>query len=88
MCKIDEEKLAHLEKCELKEDENPGLDSITIREIANNNGFILFEYNKEDNYFIDDFSVDEETIHEFFPNVVLEESKGYVIEKDDALYTS
>jgi len=86
MKKTKKEKLAHLQKCELEIDENPGLDSITITEIANNNGFVLFEYNKDDNYFIDDFSVDEETIHEFFPNVILDKSKGYVIEKDDALY--
>lgn len=86
MKKTKEEKLAHLQKCELEVDENPGVDSVAITEIANNNGFILYEYNKEDNIFIDDFSVDEETIHEFFPDVILEESKGYVIEKDDALY--
>ena len=84
---MDEKKLSHLMKSDLVEDENPGIDeSVKLTEISNNNGFILFEYNKEDNMYIDDFSVDENTIHEFFPNVTLEDSKGYVIKKDDVLY--
>ena len=84
---MDEKKLSHLMKSDLIEDENPGIDeSVKLTEISNNNGFILFEYNKEDNMYIDDFSVDENTIHEFFPNVTLEDSKGYVIKKDDVLY--
>ena len=57
-----------------------GLDKITLTEVANNNGLILYEFDNIDTAC--DSPVDEYTINELFPDFQVDETKGYLIEKD------
>lgn len=66
------------------EDKFTGFDEITLVEVANVNNIILYEMDTDE--FTYGFSIDEETVHELFPDFQLKEDKGYLIEKDDTLY--
>ena len=83
MLKNIDEVLNRCDSSEISNEENEGFDEISIEEVLNRNGLILYEITDNP---IDRFGVDEDVIHELFPDFVINEGKEYLIVKDNKMF--